>query len=588
MVQLIPAKLEKPENVGERLIFDALKRISHVNPDWVVLHSLKQVKVLQKNAAETDFLVLIPNKGIVVVEAKGATAVDVDGESWKLEGVPKATQNKNPFTQIDNATRNIQHFLKVLGYENKLIPFARLAWFPKIDATAVSLKHLGMAIHQSEFAYKKHVEEPIKSLNRVIDAQIKRAIENPDLNYDPSYLTAERIQHISEALLPKVSMKVSLDEQALQRKLARRKATEEQILILELVAKNQHIYFEGAAGTGKTEILKQIALDLRRNSREVLYVCYNVMLADHIYSEIGGLANLEISDINSLLLKIVGLKKNPAKAGNEWFETELPEKALLALKSGTSRLRFDAICVDEFQDIASRPVFFQILKELRRTTLMQFKFLLAGDDQQQIAGNGIKVDSFNFAKTQIPDLIHVSLNTNCRQSPKLAKQIAKTLNMEEGTKRHRLADDEPGTLEIFKTTEDRQANDLAKVVNKLLESYRPQDIRILSVYGAHASLMAKLFDATDLHSKELRELRSLLKHPESKLGKLSWRSIGKYKGLEQDVVVLTDISQKSKDWLAPQGKSINTQVYVGLTRARTHAVMLVQDGLFDNFAKKLD
>ena len=100
--------------------------------------------------------------------------------------------------------------------------------------------------------------------------------------------------------------------------------------------------------------------------------------------------------------------------------------------------------------------------------------------------------------------------------------------------------------------------------------------------------MAKLFEETDLHSKELRELRKLLKHPKTKEGKISWRSIGKYKGLEDDVVVLVDLSQDARKWLETQNKFLSTQIYVGLTRARTHAVMLVQDGLYKKHAKKIE
>jgi superfamily I DNA/RNA helicase len=174
----------------------------------------------------------------------------------------------------------------------------------------------------------------------------------------------------------------------------------------------------------------------------------------------------------------------------------------------------------------------------------------------------------------------VSLNTNCRQSPKLSEAIVQVLGLQPEIKRHRIDPDADGTLEVLATTPERQMKDLAKVINRLLEDYRPQDIRILSVYGGNGSVMAKLFEEKDLHSKELRELRKLLKHPVTKEGKISWRSIGKYKGLEDDVVVLTDLSLNAKEWLGKQGKTLSTQIYVGLTRARTHAVMLVQDDLY--------
>jgi hypothetical protein len=585
MVQMIPTKLEDSTNVGEKIIFDVLNPLGHVNPDWIILHSLKQVKVFKNLQAETDFLVLIPGKGIVVVEAKGATAVSVEGESWVLEGVPPAKRRSNPFDQIDNASRNIRKFLKNLGYDMDKIPFARLAWLPRIDN--VGSLQLGMAIEASELAFKKQVGEPLKTLKKAIESQISRNRENPAIHYEPEYFTADMAEHMASALRPKVDLKVDAETKAIERKVSRRKATEEQLVLLELVARNENIYFEGAAGTGKTEMLRQSALEMRKNGRNVLYVCYNEMLAETMEKDFGQLDRISVFHINSLLMKIAGIKSWPKDANTEWFDEKLPTAALEKLPTLTGALHFDAICIDEFQDIAARPLFFDVLMGLKRSTYMPFKLLMAGDDQQQIFGMGQNLDSFSFAKKNVPNLTHVSLNTNCRQSPTLSAAIGLVLDRDMEVKRHRLSEDEEGHLDVYETTADRQAKDLAKVINQLLETYRPQDIRILSVYGGKGSVMAKLFEEKDLHSKELRELRKLLKHPVSKEGKISWRSIGKYKGLEDDVVVLTDLSQDARKWLETQNKFLSTQIYVGLTRARTHAVMLVQDGLYKKHSKQI-
>lgn len=587
MVQLKPAKLEG-NNIGEQLIFKAIKSVAHEKPDWIVLHSLSQVEAVKGIEAETDFVVLIPEKGIIVVEAKGATAVEIEDGKWTMHDVPPKKANLNPFDQIDNGIRGIRGFLKKKGYDVDSIPFARLAWFPRIDEKNIGSYSLGSAIRYSELGFAKQLSEPLKSLRKVIDSQINHHKDSTAIHYQPEIFTPEMAGHIAEALRPSVKMVESLESKAAQRKLARTKATDEQVLLLELVEKNPAIYFEGAAGTGKTEILRQAALNLKRQGRQVLYVCYNVMLAEKLQEELGLVQGVTVTDVNSLLLKVAGLKKNPADAGTPWYEDQLPDQALIALDFNKSKLQFDAICVDEFQDIASRPKFFEVLQRLQRSTYMPFKLLLAGDDQQQIAGNGILVDSFRFAKENIPNLVHVGLNTNCRQSPELARRIVRVLNMDDPNRRNRLSEDETGILDVYKTTKDSQAKDLARVLKKLLEEYRPQDIRVLSIYGSTGSVTAKLMAEKELHSKELRELRQLLKNQKTKTGKISWRSIGKYKGLEDDVVVLTDISSDADAWLSRQGKDLKTQVYVGLTRARTHAVMLVQDDLFSKFSKKLE
>ena len=62
-------------------------------------------------------------------------------------------------------------------------------------------------------------------------------------------------------------------------------------------------------------------------------------------------------------------------------------------------------------------------------------------------------------------------------------------------------------------------------------------------------------------------------------GVINWRSIPKYKGLEDDVVVITDVSKSTSDWLEQRNQTLRNQLYVGLTRARFHAIVLVQEDL---------
>jgi ATP-dependent exoDNAse (exonuclease V) beta subunit len=46
------------------------------------------------------------------------------------------------------------------------------------------------------------------------------------------------------------------------------------------------------------------------------------------------------------------------------------------------------------------------------------------------------------------------------------------------------------------------------------------------------------------------------------------------------VVVITDVSQSTKDWLAANEKFLANQLYVGMTRAKFQVVLLVSDGLY--------
>ena len=586
MVKMVPEKLKADENLGERLVFTAIQGVIGRN-DWIVIHSLKQAKVLANIEAETDFVVFVPGLGIVIIESKGATSVTVEGDDWVLEGVPAKSRKKNPFTQIDNARRNIRGELMSLGFEVDEIPMARLVWLPRIGPSGFTQGRGGLAFDLDELAFQNDLAKPHLAIERALKSHIVRHLENKTINFVPEKLTAELAAALADAVRPSVRARQTPRERAIERRHEINRSTEEQLLILDLVAKNNLIYFEGPAGSGKTHILEKAAMQMHKDGRRVLYVCYNEMLAEKLQADLGKVAGITVMYLNELLLGMVGLKKNPAGSVTAWFDEVLPEKALDAVLHSKLDLEFEAVCIDEFQDIAARPVAFEAILGLLSNKLRPFKVLMAGDDQQQIYTSGTPIDSFRFAKSHLSNLVHVGLNTNCRQAPALSRAIHKLLGWPDSNLRHRLTDDLPSKLEVFSTTADRQTKDLAKVIKGLLVDYSPEQIRVLSIFGGKQSTVARLFDESETHSKELRELKAHLKHPKSKVGSIPWRSVGKYKGLEDEVVVVTDVSLGSGDWLAGRGQSLENQLYVGLTRARSHAVLLVQDGLYSKHSQKL-
>ena len=120
-----------------------------------------------------------------------------------------------------------------------------------------------------------------------------------------------------------------------------------------------------------------------------------------------------------------------------------------------------------------------------------------------------------------------------------------------------------------------QAKELEKTINQLRETYLDDDIRILSPFGENRSLLGKLFKSESKSQAE-RQLKKLCKHQSSK-GAIRWRSIAKFKGLESDAVIITDINQEALDALVARGQRLEDLLYVGITRAKYRCVVLVSD-----------
>lgn len=75
-------------------------------------------------------------------------------------------------------------------------------------------------------------------------------------------------------------------------------------------------------------------------------------------------------------------------------------------------------------------------------------------------------------------------------------------------------------------------------------------------------------------SQDERWLRKQLQQ-EGSTGRIRWRSVFKFKGLDADAVVLTDLNDDAKAFAASQGLDWNDLLYVGLTRAKYRCAVLV-------------
>mgnify|MGYP006269612071 CR=1 FL=1 len=578
MVKMIPAEPGKTASTTETDLWHTLSKIA--KEDWVILHSLDINQLKAKEKTEIDFVVFIPKRGIVLIECKGATHVTIDGRKWELEGVPPKSKNSNPFDQLDASKGGFRNLMLKNGFQNiDKVPIARLVWLPKLTGkTFVHGANPGFS--SWEVALYEELSDPAAAILKAVDGEITAKMGNKVIQYKQSTLTPALIDEYLTSLNATIEISADLDILAASRERLVEEATSEQKFIIDLVGKNRLLYFEGAAGTGKTVMLTECAKAWKAEGRKVLYVCYNELLAERMQKEIGLLSNIDVMHFNELLLKLAGGIKNPKSPAENWFDEELPKLALEHMAKTGYRAEYEGLCIDEFQDLAVRPHIYEaIIKTVGGTAYRLPKVAVAADDGQQITANETADSSFQFLSSKNPNYMQVSLTTNCRQSPKLSMAIASMLGYKNAIKGHRLPKNTEGELEIIATTPEKQGKDLYRVLTRLMKTYKPENIRVLSPYGEKKSVLALLAKESDLHSSELRELKKLTAFPKDG-GKIHWRSVRKFKGLEDDVVVITDVSQNTADWLATQNNTLASHLYVGLSRARFHAVVLVQDDLY--------
>jgi hypothetical protein len=590
MVEMIPKIREGEKNFAEEAIFDGFKAIK-TRPDWIVVHSLKQRKVAQGDQAETDFVVFVPGKGIVLIESKGATSAIFDEGAWTMEGVPKAAKNKDPFEQIDKGKANIRKQMRLQELDHNDIPIARLVWFPRLDQhTYTAGKKAGMAFSPFEVALAQNLGSIVGTIEDCLDQTIKDIRSKEDSSQNVNPLTPETARALAKHLVGALVASQSIDQKAKMRNLAIQAAALEHELMIDLIDHNQNIYFEGAAGAGKSRVLRNGAKKLSKESKKVLFLTYNLMLEEDTRSELSRFDNIDVYSINELLLKIVGKADNPKSSSSFWYETDLPKQALKILRDESKPLlKYDAVIVDEFQDFATKNLWLQVIQQiLVDSKKRKPALLLAGDDGQRVADQS-KVSSFEIAQMYFQNIFHVILKTNVRQAPKLVGEIYKFLQRPNPFRRNLLSEDNVGSLEIVRIksgsteekTKDNELKKLAEIVRALLDDYHPSSIRILSPFGENKAALVRAFSLGDTHSQVVRDLKKITKHTSNPDGKVRWRSIMKYKGLDSDVIIITDINNDSKKFVEERLQiSLEDLLYMGMTRAKFQVILLVQDDLF--------
>ena len=119
---MIPPVIDRSTNLGEKKVFLKLK--DDPNPktkNWIVYHSLNYpVKISKKNRksytyfGEADFVILIPEKGIINIEVKGWSSFSCNNGNWEIikkNGTKEPT--KSPMKQARDSKYEIQKYIKL-------------------------------------------------------------------------------------------------------------------------------------------------------------------------------------------------------------------------------------------------------------------------------------------------------------------------------------------------------------------------------------------------------------------------------------------------------------------------------------------
>ena len=357
---------------GERLVFERLSALAaggEPGPDttgWSVLHSLDIVDPAARLAAEIDFLVVVPGKGVLALEVKGAHRLHRADGLWYYGANPQPDA-RGPFRQAADAMHSLRTHLVKRHPDLARVVFWSAACFPFVDFSEESEEWFAwQAIDRRALAARGLAA----ALEAVLDRARARLVERaaPWFHPERGEPRPEQCELIVGALRGDFEFYESPKARARRLDEEVRHYTEEQFEALDAIAGNPRIVFDGPAGTGKTLLAIEAARREAAAGRRVLLLCFNRPLGRWLQEETTdlaprarGAAGVTTRTLHEHMRVLAGITPTPEQACSQRFwQEELPELAVMALLEGIERAErdggsaaavFDVLVVDEAQDL---------------------------------------------------------------------------------------------------------------------------------------------------------------------------------------------------------------------------------------------
>lgn len=522
---------------SERRFLEVAERDLPAN--WTVIHGLRIKAGRPLRDQEVDFVVIDPRRGVLIVEVKGG-GIEREGKKWvSVDRKGKRHDIDDPIKQANECLWAILARLREsLPYRGHRVPYLGSAVaFPDVALDTVDL---GSDLPVEIVIDSGDLKDLKTALDRIFDAYPRSA----------TTLSASAIKAFCAALRPpsyslpaSLAARLDADRDALDR------LTEEQASVLAYLENHRRAAIEGAAGTGKTVLAEMKAAQLAGKGAEVLFLCFNQGLAESLAQSARN-QQFQAKSFHSFCAgcaERAGLAFSPPEHERDKQEF-WDERAPSILMDALERLpdyRFDAIVVDEAQDFKEDwwTVVECALRGGKDNVLYAFY-----DPEQQIYGGG---------PSDALEVLPVPLKRNCRNTRRIAEHAASLVGIDyefgPGAKRG---------LEVESISYDTPEEMVAHVRRQLHRLVHEKGIAAERV----TILTTRRLERSDLAGKtSLGNLR-LTKRP-VRSQDVRFTSLHAFKGLESDVVILTDVDWNPKS-------CTNRHIYVAATRARTMLIQL--------------
>lgn len=550
--RLLPSVCSPESPPGERRIFEAL----HDDPGaqgWVVLHSLDLVRHVAKVQGEADFVIIIPEHGVVVLEVKSHKMVKRDERGWWLGNDP--VDARGPFKQASQAMHSIRDYLNGAGFDTDGIPFISAVSFTSVSFSIKSPEwHTWQALDLQALNARPIAETLLRIIKAAREHYAAKGLKWASWTRNPSLETSDSIARLLrprfEVLANSANVLKTLEADLLR-------CTEQQFRFLDNAADNPRLIVHGLAGTGKTTLAVE-ALRRERaaspDSRAALF-CYNRLLGDKLRSDCSvALTNMKSGSFHQWMVEFTGCKPSHAQAEDpDFWSRLLPDKVLdLLTNAGGTTGILDLLVLDEAQDLF-RDVYLDIFDLLLKGGLAGGRWLFFGDFEHQdlFAKGAVPVAAFREQRAS-KGCSTFRLDINCRNTLEISNTLTLVAQLNPGYSATLRGDSRHDPELAFYDLREAQVTLVTKAIDALLQSgFKPGDITLLSP-------IAKRPVGVDL--ADLPQWKGRIAPYPAGRDRISYCTIHSFKGLESPAIILTDFEN-----LEASGRL--DLLYVGMSRA---------------------
>lgn len=536
---------------GELMVYEIMSRLPQ---DWCIFHSCKE-DYLEDGLHvhfEADFVLLIPGRGIAVVEVKDWPEIRIENGHWQSRRHSADTWKTHTLPPLEQANIAMQKLMRSLA-RCGCIPHAPHRWPEHRHMAILTCGEPGTSLPFGSLylcgaTELEHLQERIGSLFTC---------------QQPERMSAKRVARITETLAPSVLFRMSL-----QNYLREMDSSAANILNLlpSLYESTGGIRVEGGAGTGKTviacaEAAKQAAELPRDGNHRILMLCFNHAMAYELLRH-PLLAEqddvLTVSTFHDFCIDhILKPRQLEHLVNYDGPGDRLAEPALRQIKDLLHKEpHYDAIFVDEAQDF--RKAWWEIIQGL---LIPGGKFYIFADKHQDL------YDRYE----QLPELsTRVRLNTNLRNAHQIAGFSRAMLPTDEQNMSILPMSGEDIHLSPAADTPRERAAEVRRIIHELLNSnphLHRRDIVVLSPWRTShprccLNLVPELAIAMVAESPEqAAERRMRCRQPDAE--HIFASTIKSFKGQEAAYIIVTDIIGLGES----RGFDMK-ELYTACTRAR--------------------